>query len=120
MNRAERRKNALTTKPKTYVLTEDQIEKIKRDAINEASRKAFIMFLSIPVMVLKDKFGFGKTRLTRFMDYALLWFESVHNNETQLRELVKIAEDECGIQITGREDNDDNHTSRNHYQTGKK
>ena len=57
------------------------------------------MFMSIPIMVLHDKFGFRKVRLTRFMDYALVWFESVNNNETQLRELVKIAEDECGIRI---------------------
>ena len=58
------------------------------------------MFLSIPVMVLHDKFGFGKTRLTRFMDYALVWFESVYDNETRLTELVEIASKECGIVVT--------------------
>lgn len=98
MNRAERRRSARQQeKTRTYVLTEDQIIKIKQDAAREATRKAFLMFMSIPVMVLHDKFGFGKTRLTRFMDYALMWFDSVYDNETQLRELVKIAEEECGI-----------------------
>lgn len=97
MNRAERRKNAVTAKPKTYVLTEDQIQKMKQEAVAEASRKAFLMFLSIPVMVLHDKFGFRKVRLSRFMDYALVWFESVHNDETRLMDLVKICEVECGI-----------------------
>lgn len=100
MNRKERRKNKLSAdKPKTYVLTEDQIEQMKRDAVNEATRKAFLMFMSIPVMVLHDKFGFGIRRLSRFMDYALIWYESVQNNEVKLLELVKIAEDECGIHI---------------------
>lgn len=99
MNRAERRKNANNMKPKTYVLTEDQILQIKRDASAEASRKAFLMFMSIPVMVLHDKFAFGKTRLSRFMDYALVWFESVYYNETRLAEIVKITSEECGISI---------------------
>lgn len=121
MNRAERRRNARQQeKTKTYVLTEDQIEKIKRDATEKATRKAFVMCLSIPVMVLHDKFGFGKTRLTRFMDYALIWFESVYDNETQLRELVKIAEEECGIQILDWEDTNDNYSGRNHHNTRKK
>lgn len=98
MNRAERRKQGKSApKPKTYVLTEDQIEKMKLDAVNTATRRAFLMFLAIPVMILRDKFGFGKQRLSRFMDYALIWYESVQNNETHLLELVKIAKDECGI-----------------------
>lgn len=99
MNRAERRRNARQEKPRTYVLTEDQIRQIKRDAVREATRRAFLMFLAIPVMVLHDKFGFRKTRLSRFMDFALIWFESVQNNETRLIELVEIAKDECGIDI---------------------
>lgn len=102
MNRAERRKHKLSAAaPKTYVLTEDQINKLKRDAMNEAMRKTFLMFMSIPVMVLHDKFGFGKVRLERFMHYAVMWFESVHNDETRLAELVKIAGDECGIRVLG-------------------
>ena len=99
MNRAERRKQKNATSPKTYVLTEDQINQIKRDAVNEASRKAFLMFQSIPIMVLHDKFGFGKTRLDRFMEYSMLWFDSVYDNETRLTELVNVARNECGVNI---------------------
>ena len=98
MNRAERRKQGKSApKPKTYVLTEDQITKMKNDAVDEATRKAFLMFLSIPVMVLHDKFGFGKQRLTKLMDYCLIWYEAVLHDEVRLMELVKVANDECGI-----------------------
>lgn len=121
MNRAERRKNKQSAqKPKTYVLTEDQINKMKMDAVNEATHKAFLMFLSIPVMILHDKFGFGKQRLSKFMDYALIWYESVQNGETHLLELVKVARDECGIDTINWEGNNDNRTSRNHRGAGKK
>lgn len=100
MNRAERRRRKLNAAaPKTYVLTEDQITKMKQDAAQEATRRAFLMFMSIPVMVLHDKFGFGKQRLGKFMDYAVMWYESVHDNETQLMELVKVAGDECGVRV---------------------
>lgn len=100
MNRAERRKHKQSAqKPKTYVLTEDQINKMKMDAVQEATRRAFLMFLSIPVMILHDKFGFGKIRLGRFMHYALMWYEAIQNDEVRMMELVKIAEDECGISV---------------------
>ena len=121
MNRAERRRSARQQeKPKTYVLTEDQINKMKMDAVNEATRRAFMMFLSIPVMILRDKFGFGKQRLTRFMDYALIWYEAVQNNEVSLLELVKVAKDECGIDTINWEASNDNLTGRSNYGIGKK
>lgn len=118
MNRAERRKQGKSApKPKTYVLTEDQIKQIKMDAVNEATRKAFLMFLSIPVMVLHDKFGFGKQRLGKLMHYCLIWYEAVQNNETKLMELVKVAEDECGIKVTTRGGTNDSNTSRSNHKT---
>ena len=122
MNRAERRRSARQQqeKPKTYVLTEDQINKMKMDAVNEATRKAFLMFLSIPVMILHDKFGFGKQRLSKLMDYALIWFEAVQNDEVKLLELVKVAKDECGIDTINWEANNDNRTGRSNQKTRKK
>lgn len=97
MNRAERRKQKNANQPKTYVLTEDQTEKMKQDAVNEATRKAFLMFISIPVMVLHDKFGFGIKRLGKFMDWCLVWYEAIQKGEVGLMELVRVAENECGI-----------------------
>lgn len=100
MNRAERRRSAKQQQKqeqRTYVFTEEQIEKMKLDAVLEATRRAFLMFMSIPVMVLHDKFGFDKIDSDRFMDYAIMWFESVENDETRLIELVNVAKNECGI-----------------------
>lgn len=98
MNRAERRRQGKSAQnPKTYVLTEEQITKMKLDAVDEATRKAFLMFMSIPVMVNHDKFGFNGVQLSEFMHYSLVWYESVQNGETDIMELVKVAEKECGI-----------------------
>lgn len=99
MNRAERRRSTRNQqqKAKTYVLTEEQIEQMKYQAVHEAMKKTFLMFLSIPVMVLHDKFGFREEQLPKFMDWCLVWYESVRDDETRLMELVKVAEEECGI-----------------------
>lgn len=96
MNRAERRKAGKTEKPKVYTLTQDQIDGMERKAVE----KAFKMFMSIPVMVLHDKFGFGNIRLDRFMHYALMWVQSVQDGDTSLTEIMKIAEDESGVKVT--------------------
>jgi hypothetical protein len=93
---------------------------MKMDAVHEATRKAFLMFMSIPVMILHDKFGFGKQRLSKFMDYALIWFEAVQDNEVKLLELVNIAKDECGIDTINWEASNDNLTGRSNRSIGKK
>lgn len=95
MNRNERRKQGNPVKPKTYVLSENQIENIK----NAAVREAFQMLLSIPLVVLYDKFGFRKVRLDRFLHYALGWVDSIQTGEITLDEMLKICRDEAGIKI---------------------
>ena len=81
------------------MLTQDQIDQMKKDAVDEATAKAFRMFMSIPLMVLHDKFGFGRIRGSRFMDYVLIWYESIQRGETSLAEIIKIAEDLTGVKV---------------------
>lgn len=131
LNRKQRRKAGITEKPKTYNMTEAQIEKIKADAVREANAEiqrlraenealrltlmkrkseimakavhdAFMLFMSIPVMVLHDKFGFGKIRFDRFMNYVLIWYESVQNGEFTIEHIVKIAESVSGIKFVNQ------------------
>lgn len=99
MNRAERRRQKSQEKPKVYMLTQDQIDNLKREAVDEATMTAFKMFMSVPLMVLHDKFGFGRIRGSRFMDYAMIWYESIQKGETTLKEVMNIAEDLTGVQF---------------------
>lgn len=95
MNRKQRRKHGITEKPAVYMYTQEQVDQLKKDAVDEA----FKMLLSIPVMVLHDHFGFGQIRLDRFMNYALHWVESVQSGETKLTDLMKLAEEESGVRV---------------------
>lgn len=99
MNRAERRRNGKTAKPKTYVLTEEQIRQMKVDATEDAFR----MLLSIPVTVLHDKFGFDQVDMDKFMHYAFGWVEGVQKNEVTLNELLEICKNEAGITLVEKE-----------------
>ena len=95
MNRAERRRLGKTEKPKTYVLTYAEIQQMKKDAVAEA----FKMLLCIPVIVLHDKFRFGRIRLDRFLHYALSWATDVQNNVVTLKEVMDLCEEETGLKI---------------------
>lgn len=100
MNREERRKNGNKDKPKTYTLTDEQLKAIVDDAIDEASNKAFGMMLGLPLIVLRDTFGFGKERLTRFMDGLLYQYDSFDKDYIALEDLTKTIEEETGYKVT--------------------
>lgn len=99
MNRQNRRKNGTKGKAKTYTLTDDQIRQLKKDATEEAIQTAFILMMGIPCLTLRDKFGFGSERLTRFMDTSMMWYESVQNGEVTLDEILKTIKEETGFDV---------------------
>lgn len=99
MNRAERRKAGIKQKVRTYTLTDVQIQQIKDEAINEATNRAFILLLGLPLITLHDKFGFGKVRLERFMDELLKQYESFDEGYITLEDLIETIKEETGVSI---------------------
>lgn len=117
MGRDERRKNKDKTKPKTYVMTEEQIEFIKKMAAEEAikneldkriasikaeaTENVMALMLSVPIVILRDKFAFGRIRIDRFLGYATTWIKAINNDSSTLKELIQIAYDEAGYEVEG-------------------
>ena len=117
MGRDERRKNKDKTKPKTYVMTEEQIEFIKKMAAEEAIKNeldkriasikaeatdnVMALMLSVPIVILRDKFAFGRIRIDRFLGYATTWIKAINNDSSTLKELIQIAYDEAGYEVEG-------------------
>lgn len=93
MNRSERRRNRSSNRENTYVLTESQIEEIRREAV----RNAAVEILAVPCLALHDKFGFGKIRLTRFMDSAMNWYEMAMAGEVSVETMRKTLREETGV-----------------------
>ena len=117
MGRDERRKNKDKTKPKTYVMTEEQIEFIKKMAAEEAikneldkriasikaeaTENVMALMLSVPIVILRDKFAFGRIRIDRFLGYATTWIKAINDDGSTLKELIQLAYDEAGYEVEG-------------------
>ncbi len=103
MNRAERRRLEKQGKavPKETVINikSSDVLAIKKKAATEAADLAFFLMLSIPMMVLHDKYGFGKVRGERFMDQVLDLYDSFEKGYVTLEDLQKCLWEEGGIKL---------------------
>lgn len=101
MNRAERRrlKRNQESCNATYTLRNEDVTRIKQDAAQEAVYTAFTMMLGLPVIVLRDKYGWGKKRLSDFMDYVLELYDSFEKDYVTLDDLWDTIEKETGVKL---------------------
>lgn len=83
----------------TYTLRNEDVTRIKHDAAQEAVYTAFTMMLGLPVIVLHDKYEWGKKRLSDFMDYVLEQYDSFNKNFITLDDLWNTIEKETGVKL---------------------
>lgn len=103
MNRAERRRlDKQNAKEQVITIKVSELEKIKQDAVNEALNLAFILMLSIPVMVLHDRIGQlwrkfvdGKSREERFAEYCSELHDSFQKGYVTLDDLINCLQKEA-------------------------
>lgn len=86
-------------KEATYTLKQSDIDRIKKDATDDAVGKALILMLGLPCMALRDKFGFGKIRLERFTDETLDLFDSFNKGYITFEDCLNCLQEETGISI---------------------
>lgn len=101
---SKRKEKEEIKKKKVYMLTNEQIFKIKEDAVAEAIDKSFILMLGLPVMILHDHINDlwrkdvdGKNREERFTDYVLDLYESFSHGYLTLDDISSCLREECGI-----------------------
>ena len=101
MSRAERRRleRDNSKSQKTYTLTQAQIDQMKKEVSMEATKKAFLMMMGFPLLTLRDKFGFGKERLNRFMDKMLDLYEAYEMDYVYLDDLNDTIMKETGVTL---------------------
>lgn len=86
-------------KTPTYNLTWPQIEKIKQDAKAEAAAEAVERALVIPLLVLRDHWGFGPARMERFITQVA---EDIGDGRISLDDITGALEEEIGLEFTWR------------------
>lgn len=101
MSRAERRRLERDNgkSQKTYTLTQAQIDQMKKEVSMEATKKAFLMMMGFPLLTLRDKFGFGKSRLNRFMSHMLDMYEAYEMDYVDLDDLNNTILEETGVTL---------------------
>ena len=101
LSRAERRRleRNQANQTKTYTLTQAQLDQKLKDVEMEATKKAFLMMMGFPLLTLRDKFGFGKARLNKFMDKMLDLYEAYENDYVDLDDLNNTIMEETGVTL---------------------
>ena len=101
MSRAERRRleRDSSKSQKTYTLTQAQLDQKLKAVEMQATKKAFVMMMGFPLLTLRDKFGFGKERLNRFMDNMMDLYEAYEMDYVDLADLDRTIMDETGVTL---------------------
>lgn len=100
MNRAERRRQGKAGADPVYTLRKSDIDKIKLTATQQAVDTVMLLLLSIPVKVMREKFGWGeKKRLPEFADAILDEYEAFSNGERELDEYREMVWETCGVRF---------------------
>lgn len=110
MNRQQRRqKNKEGIQPKKEPVINikySDLQKIKKEAAENAANTAFVLMLGIPAMVIHDKysqimkrFEDGKPRVERFTDLCLELYDSFDKGYITLDDLHQCLWEEAGIKI---------------------
>ena len=103
---------------KVYTLTQEEINKMVSASVDRIVQtkfnellaretdKAFVVMMCLPSVALHDTFGFGKERLTRFMDNGCIkYFSMLEDYDRKTRAgydfdtFIDILRDETGFDV---------------------
>lgn len=90
-------KRRLESKPIT--LTHKEIEKMKQQATNHAAAIINLM----PLLILRDKFGFGRVRLERYLEHYSEMADAFNKGYLNLKDIEKVMTDEVGLEFEWEE-----------------
>jgi len=99
MNR-KKLKRQLLSKPVT--LTTKEVEKMKQKATDNAAE----IINLFPLLILRDKFGFGKVRIERYLDYYAEMMEAYNAGYFSLKDIEKVLHGELGLKFEWGNQND--------------
>ena len=108
MNRNERRRSNRNDGEKTYTFKKLEVEnRVKKEIDREMSlhyaklsREVVNSSLAVVIKVLHDKYGFGKQRLTGFINEFTEQFDSIGKEYATFEDFAQLAE-ELGVSLDG-------------------
>lgn len=110
MNRAERRRQAKTTgfpmaRDPIISMRKSDIDRIKQDAVEEATQTAITLLLSIPIKVMYEQYGWGmKKRLPELAEALIDEYQRFTDGEMTLEEYQEMVYEYCGVKFKKTEE----------------
>jgi len=92
------RKTDLLIKMEADRMLQDHLENIKAEQ-NRLARRNLIATMGIPMMVLRDEFGYGSKRLNRFMDLVAVQINCVADGYVEVSEIAAQIKQETGFDL---------------------
>lgn len=93
-------------KTPTYVVTYEEIQNYIKQGYErgrkESVEKASQYSMAVPIMVLRDEFGFGKKRLDKFIDAYMKLYDAIDEGYLNLDDIIKTVNEETSVEIVKR------------------
>ena len=83
----------------TYDQIEAERQKAFKDGFIKGKDDSFDLMIALPMIILRDKYGFGAVRLERFIEQMIDVFEAVYDGYVSFSDLLETLKDETGIDI---------------------
>lgn len=85
--------------PLVFNLTLDQLEERDKKIRQEMIEEAFSVAMGIPLIVLRDQYGFGTKRMEDFMNHVHETREAIENGNVGFEDLIDTVQKETGVDV---------------------
>lgn len=96
----------MTKKTPMYNITfkdiENYIQKGYEKGRKETIERASQLSMAVPIMVLRDEFGFGEKRIDKFIAAYIELYNSISEGYLDLKDIIKTINEETGVKIVER------------------
>lgn len=76
-----------------------QVEKIRKKAYRRGQQDAMKILWLLPMLVLRDEFGFGKKRMLQYASKLNQTMEAYNSDVITLEDIHQVLVDEVGIDL---------------------
>ena len=103
MNRKQRRKAGIKTKVPTYNLTQEQFDNAVNARIrakeSEYINQLMQIVTTVPMWVLRTKYGYGRDRLNKFIIEFNELVDSINNGYLDFDDIITTLKEEVDVDI---------------------
>lgn len=96
----------MTKKTPTYNVTYDDIQGYIKKGYDkgraDAIKRATDLSMAVPMMVLRDEFGFGEKRIDKFIAAYIKLYDGIDEGYLDLNDIIKTINEETGVKIVER------------------